>query len=434
MTTKTAPPRSNPALGRLIAATGLTNLADGIAVVVWAWLGTLLTRDPLLVALMPMALRLPWFLLALPAGIVTDRVDRRRLIVVMDLCRCGGFVAVAMLVWTAVPLPPAPASGLTSPGLFAALLVCAFVIGAAEVFRDNAAQTILPTIVSHDVLEQANGRLLSVELIGNALLGPALGAFLIAAALPLPFAVNAVAFGLSAVFMIGLAGRFRPVRATRAGIAQELREGLDVLRGAPLLRLLAWITGIWNLLHQMVVIALVLHVQENLGLGARAYGLILAAGAVGGILGGIFAARVVRAMGPGAAARWMTLASALAFAAIAMAPNAVVLALVLAAFEFTGLVWNTVSVSYRQRAVPDALLGRVNSLYRMLAWGMMPLGLVLSGVVVRLVDGMAAREVALVAPFWVAAAGVAVLTALVWRPLGRRFAAVQAQMPSRSSV
>ena len=65
-------------LGRFIAASGLANLADGIAVVVWAWVATLLTREPVLIALMPIALRLPWMLFALPAGIVTDRTDRRR--------------------------------------------------------------------------------------------------------------------------------------------------------------------------------------------------------------------------------------------------------------------------------------------------------------------------------------------------------------------
>ena len=61
-----------------VAASGLTNLADGIAVVAWAWMATLLTRDPFLIALMPVALRLPWFIFAIPAGIITDRVDRRK--------------------------------------------------------------------------------------------------------------------------------------------------------------------------------------------------------------------------------------------------------------------------------------------------------------------------------------------------------------------
>lgn len=422
---------SRAPLARFIAASGLTNLADGVAVVVWAWLASLLTRDPLLVALMPVALRLPWFLFALPAGIVTDRVDRRRLILAMDVARAVAFALAAAAVWTASPLPPPPEGGTAAPALFAALLVCALGVGTAEVFRDNAAQTMLPALVPHAALERANGRLWSVELVGNSLLGPALGAFLIAAVIWLPFALNAAAFALAALLLTTLRGQFRPeARATRAWRA-ELGEGVGFLRGAALLRLLAVITGVWNLLHQMVVIALVLHVQENLGLGARAYGLILAAGAAGGILGGLVAERVVRMMGPGRAAQWMTLASAAAFGAIPLAPNGAALALVLAAFEFTGLIWNTVSVSYRQRTIPDALLGRVNSVYRLLAWGMMPVGLILSGLIVRGAEGLLPREAALGAPFVVAALGAVLLTAFAWGPLGRGFrSAARADGPS----
>ncbi|WP_415401837.1 MFS transporter [Tateyamaria sp. SN3-11] len=409
-------------LSKFILASGMTNLADGIAVVVWAWVASLLSRDPILIALMPIALRLPWFLFALPAGVVTDRVDRRRLILAMDVVRALAFGTAALVVLTSLPFAPPATDGTDMPVLFAALLGCAVLVGTAEVFRDNAAQTMLPAIVSHDQLERANGRLWSVELVGNSLLGPALGAFLIAWVIWLPFALNTAAFALAVVLMIGLQGQFKPARAEARDWRKELGQGLAFLRDAPLLRLLAVVTGVWNLLHQMVVIALILYVQESLGLEAWAYGLILAAGAVGGIAGGLVADRVVARMGPGASAQWMTLASAVAFVAIPLAPNGIVLAIVLAAFEFTGLIWNTVSVSYRQRSIPDALLGRVNSIYRLLAWGMMPIGLLLSGLVVSWAETTVAREVALVTPFVVAAVGAALLTLLAWRPLGTGFA------------
>ncbi|WP_353471407.1 MFS transporter [Salipiger sp. H15] len=409
-------------LRRFILASGMTNLADGVAVVVWAWLATLLTRDPLLVTLMPITLRLPWFLFALPAGVVTDRMDRRRLIVAMDVVRACAFALAALVIWLALPLAPAPDTGTASPGLFTALLGCALLVGTAEVFRDSAAQTMLPAIVPHAELERANGRLWSVEMVGNALLGPAVGAFLIASVVWLPFALNALAFLGAVLLMRTLQGRFTPRRDAARDWKRELGDGLAFLRGSALLRLLAVITGVWNLLHQMVVIALVLHVQENLGLGASGYGLILAAGAVGGVLGGFCAERIVRRLGNGPSAQWMTLASALAFAALPLAPNGWALAAVLAVFEFCGLVWNTVSVSYRQRHVPDAILGRVNATYRLFAWGMMPLGLLLSGLVIRFAEEVMPRALALQMPFVVAAAGVVVLTAWAWRPLDAGFA------------
>lgn len=409
-------------LQRFIAASGMTNLADGVAVVAWGWIASLLTRDALLVALVPVALRLPWFLLALPAGVITDRVDRRRLILRMDALRGVAFALAALALWGALPLAAAPVEGVSSPWLYAALVLAAFVVGGAEVFRDNAAQTMLPAFVPPAGLERANGQLWSAELLTNALIGPALGAALIAVWLPLAFGLNALAYGLAMLLVAGVAGQFRPERADARNWRAELGEGLAFLRARPLLRTLAWTTGFWNLFHQMIVIGVVLHAQENLGLSATAYGLTLAGGAVGGIAGSLLGERISRALGPARTMQWMVLASGPCFAAMAVAPNAVTLGLCFAAMEFSGFVWNVVSVSTRQRMIPDALRGRVNSLYRLLAWGMMPLGLVLSGVVVTLGEAVLPREVALTLPFWAAGLGSILLGLVVWRAIWRGFA------------
>lgn len=412
----------NQHLFRFIAASGLTNFADGIATVAWAWLASLLTRDPLLVATVAMALRLPWFLCAIPAGIVTDRVNRRTLIIWMDIIRAGAFLIAALSIWLALPLTEATNTGVSNLPLYLSILFAAFLVGTAEVFRDNAAQTMLPSIVSHDTLERANGRLWSVELVGNALLGPALGAFLLSFYLPLPFATNALAYLLAIALISRLSGQFTPEKADAPNWRKELREAYEFLRDAPLLKTLALITGFWNLLFQMMLIALILHVQENLGLSATAYGLILAAGAVGGILGGFVGDRIVRTIGPGRSAQLTLGASAVLFFGVGLAPNGVTLAIMLACFEFVGLVWNTVAVSYRQRTIPDRMLGRVNSLYRLLAWGMMPVGLLLSGLAVRTMGTVTDRGVALVSPFILAGAGGLLLTVFGWRALGRGFA------------
>ncbi|MEL6914178.1 MAG: MFS transporter [Pseudomonadota bacterium] len=414
--------QSRQAFIRFVSASGLTNLADGIATVLWAWVATLLTRDALLVAVMPVALRLPWFLFALPAGVLADRVDRRRLILAMDLVRAGAFALAGLAVALALPLPAAAETGASVPWLFAGLLGAAFLVGTAEVFRDNAAQTMLPALVPKASLERANGRLWSVELLGNELIGPALGAFLIAASLWSPFALNAAAFAVAAALLASLPGAFRPPPRARADWRAELAEGFAFLRASPILTALALITGGWNLLWMMVTVALILHAQETLGMSAPAYGLLLAAGAVGGIAGSLVAERIIARLGPGRTAQWMLLASALAFAAIPLAPNAWVLAAILAPFQATGLIWNTVSVSHRQRITPDAILGRLNSVYRLLAWGMMPLGLLLSGWLIGVSEGAVPRNVALTVPFYAAALGAALLTLAGWRPLGRGFA------------
>lgn len=412
------------ALQRFISASGMTNLADGIAVVAWGWIASLLTRDALLVALVPVALRLPWALLALPAGLVTDRVDRRRLIIAMDALRALAFAGAAFALWLALPLGAAPGTGVSAPGLYAALLLAAFVVGGAEVFRDNAAQTMLPALVPPERLERANGQLWSAELLTNALIGPALGAFLIGLWLPLAFGLNALAYGGAMLLVAGLAGQFRAERSDRHGWRAELGEGFLFLRGIPLLKTLAWTTGFWNLFHQMIVIGVVLHAQENLGLSAQAYGLTLAGGAVGGIAGSLMGERIGKALGATRTMQWMLAASGPCFVAMALAPGAWTLGLCFAAMEFSGFVWNVVSVSTRQRLIPDGLLGRVNSLYRLLAWGMMPLGLVLSGLVVSLGETFVARDLALVLPFWVAGMGSFGVAAVVWSGIARGFAGI----------
>ncbi len=407
---------------RFVASAGLSNLADGISTVAWAWLASLLTRDALLIALVPVVLRAPWFVCALPAGILTDRIARLPLIRAMDGLRGVAYLMLAISLWLTGPLAQTPADGIAHPALYGVLLLCAAIVGIAEVFRDNAAQTMLPALVPSDALERANGRLWSVELVGNALLGPALGAFLIAAVLAAPFALNAVACFAALLLLQGLP-KGAPLPRNTPDWKAELREGFAFLGQHKLLRQLAWITGFWNLLYEMAAIALVLHVQENLGLGARTYGLILAAGAVGGIAGGWCGAWIIERLGQARTAQIMLMFSAPAFAAMAIAPGAITLALVLAIFSFTGLVWNTVSVSYRQRMIPDAILGRVNSIYRMMAWGMMPVGLMLSGILVQTADGPFARDIALTSPFWAATFGAVILGLSGWRALGRGFAA-----------
>ena len=412
------------ALQRFIGASGMTNLADGVAVVAWGWIASLLTRDALLVALVPVALRLPWFLLALPAGLVTDRVDRRRLILAMDALRALAFLGAASALWAALPLATAPAEGVSAPVLYWSLLLSAFVVGGAEVFRDNAAQTMLPALVPPERLERANGQLWSAELLTNALIGPALGAFLIGLWLPLAFGLNAAAYGLAILLVAGLAGQFRAARTDRRGWKAELGEGFAFLRGMPLLQVLAVTTGFWNLFHQMIVIGMVLHAQENLHLSAQAYGLTLAGGAVGGIAGSLMGERIAARLGAVRTMQWMLAASGPCFIAMAIAPGPWTLGLCFAAMEFTGLVWNVVSVSTRQRLIPDRLLGRVNSLYRLLAWGMMPVGLVLSGLVVSLGEVLMARSAALVLPFWLAGLGSIAVAVLVWGAIRNGFAAI----------
>lgn len=409
------------AFARFGAAVGLANLGDGIAVVAWAWIASLLTRDPLWITILPAALRVPWVLFALPSGILADRMDRKRLIVFCDLIRALAYGVAGGAMVLSLPLAEPVIDGIGRATLYWSLLSLGFVIGCAEVARDNAAQSMLPSIVPSETLERANGLLGSIETVGNSMAGPALGAFIVAIFVPLPFLAIAVALLFAALLTASLKGDFKPAERKMLAWRAELVEGFRFVVGHPMLRVLVLITGFWNFFAEMSIIALVLHIQENLNAGATTYGLILAVGAIGGVVGGIAVTPLMKLFPTGMLAQWMNLAAAPMFLLIAFAPGPITVAVAMFFFYLSGIVWNTLSISYRQRVVPDEIRGRVNSVYRLFAWGMMPLGLVASGAIVSIVEGPLGRETALTIPFLVAAAGVFVLAALSWRPLGRGF-------------
>ncbi len=387
----------------LFSATAVSNLGDGVGALAFPWLATLLTRDPVLIAFVAFATHLPWFLFAMPVGVLVDRSDRRHLIVMADLFRLLVSLGVIALIATSLPQGAAPAgSDALVPIL--ALAGLAFFLGTAEVVRDNAAQTLLPSVVQGKQLETANGQLWSIEQIMGSFVGPPLAGVLIAWAVPGPFLLNACVFGLSAwlIWLVALPPR---VAVPPRGLWVEMMEGWRYLRGHATLFRLAVMLGIMNLIHMMVTTVLVLYAQEVLGLGPTGHGLLLTAGAAGGVLGGLAGPWIIRKLTPTRSlhlALWMM---PLAFALMAIAPGPWLTALALFIEMLAALIWNITTVSYRQREIPGALLGRVNATYRFFGWGMMPVGALLGGALVDVAAPEVGRLMALRLPFACAAFG-----------------------------
>src|SRR5918996_1659971 len=180
---------------KLWTASVISNLGDGVSIIAYPWLASALTRNPLHIAAVAVATRLPWLLFALPAGVITDRVDRRRLVAWMDVFRflfTFGIAVIVFLIQSDLSSPEAIEGGLATPpesaGLLLALVyLAALLLGTAEVFRDNSAQTLLPSIVAKENLEKANGRMWGAEMVMNSFVGPPLGGILLAVAFSLPF-------------------------------------------------------------------------------------------------------------------------------------------------------------------------------------------------------------------------------------------------------
>jgi MFS family permease len=362
----------------------VSNLGDGITFAALPLLVASLTRDPAAVAGVTLAARLPWLLFALPVGAFTDRVDRRRAMIAANVVR--GSVALG--------LAAAVAAGTAEVWM---LYLSGFVIGIAEVVYDNSAQTFLPSIVATPQLSTANGRMLTAELVANAFAGPPLGALLFSVAVSLPIFLDAGSFLLTIPLLAAIGGTYRaagPVGgATSAGdgspsrsrsrprLHREIAEGLRWLWGNRLLRLLAVMLAVANLCGTMGQAIFVLFAQEELGIGDRAFGLLLTTFAVGGVMGGMVAGRVHRRAGTGHTLVGSYLTFTLADGLTGAAGDPWTVGLLSVAIGLGGAVWNVVTVSLRQTVIPDHLLGRVNSVYRFLGWGSIPLGALAGGLV-----------------------------------------------------
>jgi len=415
--TRSGPRRKRLPLGpnyrKVYAASVISNLGDGVAQIGYPWLASAVTRNPLLIARVAVAQCLPWLLFTLPAGVITDRVDRRKAIVAMDLLRGGLTVLVGLAVLglgTDLPKPADVENVVgTQTNLYVILLVASLLLGSAEVMRDNSAQTIIPSIVAPDNLERANGRMWSAEQIANTFVGPPLGSLLIAGAFFLPFVFDAASFIASAALVFLVVGQFR---ARPAGAAPprrgdwkiELKEGVRWLWRHPLLRPMAIILGCLNAIGMLQFATLVLFAQEILDTSPIEFAVLMKGAAVGGVIGGYVAPAIRDRLGSGPAL-WLTLfATALTPIPIALTSWWPLVFSMFSLYSLVGVVWNVITVSLRQTIIPDELLGRVNSVYRFFAWGMMPIGTALGGITVAVIEPSWGREAALRAPWFLSAA------------------------------
>ncbi|GAA1016198.1 MFS transporter [Nocardiopsis tropica] len=354
-------------------SSGLSNLADGVLKVALPLVALRFTDSPLLIAGVAFALTIPWLLLSLPAGALADRYDRRRLMVGANLAR--GLLLAGLAAALALDL-----------GSVWLLYAVALGVGTAETVHDTSAQSILPQVVGRDRLSRANGRLHAVELTAHQFAGPPLGGILVALGLAAAFTAPAALWLVAAGTLVLVRGSFRTERAAPATMRTDIAEGLRFLWRHRTLRTLAAMVGLSNFSTNAAFTVMVLFAvgpASPMGLSEPAYGLLLTATAAGSVLGALTAEHVERLLGRA----WSLRVSALAFAVLVGVPALTADPLVIGAGFFVGgvglSVWNVVTVSLRQRITPDHLLGRLNSAYRLLAWGTLPLGAAAGGLIAQ---------------------------------------------------
>jgi MFS family permease len=268
------------------------------------------------------------------------------------------------------------------------LYLVALGAGVAETLYDTSAQSMLPQLVRRDQLSRANGRLFGAQLTANEFVGPPLGGALVLAGAALAFAVPAALWLAAVGALLLLSGPFRVARAQRTTLRTDVAEGLRFLWRHRILRTLAVMTGVFNLASNGLFAIFVLYAVgpgSAMELTEPGYGVLLATLAAGSLTGSLLAEPLERWLGR---ARTLTLAFSMA-ALIALTP-ALTADPVLVGLAFFGggmaiIVSNVITVSLRQLITPDRLLGRVNSGYRLFAWGTRPIGALTGGVLGQLV-------------------------------------------------
>jgi MFS family permease len=407
---------------KLWAASTTSALGSGLALIAAPLYVASRTSSPLIVSGATGVAWLPWLLFALPGGVLVDRVDRRRLMVMIDWTRVAAMAVLATAI-------------ATGHGSIALLYAVLFVINTGEIVFRSASQAMIPAVVPRARLERANGWLTGGTTLTQGMLAGPLAGFLFAVAVWIPFFVNAGTYLASAVLIGLVAGTYRsslrpaaatssPSAASAAGAAgaagavrglrsvrADIAEGFGWLMGQRLLRTMSILIGLLNVTLTAATAVLVLLARERLGLGSVGYGLLFTCIAAGGILGAVIGDRLIGWVTATWTIRIGLLVEAGTHLVLATSRDAYLVGFILFAFGVHSSLWTIVGSSLRQRLTPPEMLGRVGSTGLFIAAGGNCVGAVLGGVI--------ASNFGLTAPYWIGFVVAVLVSAATWRVFDR---------------
>lgn len=384
-----------------------SDLADGLIFVGIPLIALTLTTDPWLIAIVGLAVRLPWLVATLPVGVVIDRYPGLAVLTTASALRVPAALVLCVLT----------ASGVLG---YWELVVLAFLLQTIGNVIDMASQSSVRSMVPRDQLGRANSIMQTAQILLAQFLAPAAAGFLVAWSASGSTMV-AVVLAVVAFVLVSLpavrrehakhgAAASRGTRVTSTG----LRIGFRYFRRRPDLLQLALTAGANNLSYSMMLTILPLWViaPGPLQLGEVAYGLILSALAIGSFVGGVLMHRMnVERV------RWIVKVGPplIGVLYIVMAvPSPVVLAIALALCGLIVVIWNVFSISRRHESIPASLFGRVNAAYRFATWGGIPLGSIFAGALASTIGDWSVFVVAGLAPI------LAGLLPILARPAARR--------------
>ena len=390
------PKRLGSGFRLLIASSWSAYLGDGFAIAALPLLVASRTHNPSLVALASLLQRLPWLLFGLASGVVSDRFNRIRLVVLVESVRAGLLIALASTIflgWANISL----------------LLFAAFAIGISEVFSETATDTITPTLIPSEDLSLATSRRYTGVVTLNQLAGPPIGSILYAVSTALPFIGQAVLVGFSALTIARV--KLPPYKSSvaKSHLRQEVIEGCRWIVHHAAVRTLFVTIFIFNITFGAAWAVLVLFAEERLRLGSLGFGVLTAAGAIGGVIGTTFYGWLTRKIALSNILRGGLIIEALTHLSFAVTRNPIFATVVMTIFGAHAFIWGTAAVTVRQSSVPIELQGRVGSVYSIGMYAGLVFGSALGGVI--------GSRFGVTAPFWFAFYGSVLFIIVIWRQL-----------------
>ena len=362
---------------RIWSASLITNLVDGVLRLATPLLAVSLTEDPILIGALSALGLLPWLFFAIPIGAIVDRVDRRKALVLGNLLRAliAFFIAFAVL------------QGFINIWL---LLISVFFFGICEVLVDTTSQSVLPQILDKSNYERGNSRLQISEVIVSQFAGAPLSGFLYAVSIALPFYFSTTGFILAGLLILLFpfereinARKEGEVGQAKLGLKGDIKFALNYLYQDKQIFSIVVITTSLGFFYSLSNAIAPLFILKELNVSPAMFGVVLAIGGIGALIGSIAAPMASKYLGRGRALAINVFLASLLVIFIGLSPNAYFFVVVSVLIGFTISVWNILLMSLYQSLIPPELYGRIHGARRTIVWGLMPIGSLLGGVIAR---------------------------------------------------
>ena len=348
----------------------VSSAGDGMFLTAFPLLAAILTRDPVLIAGVTIASRLPWLMFSLFTGALADRMDRRKLMIGADLIRLVivGLLGIAILtdvvnIWM--------------------LYLSAFLLGTCETLHVNAAQGLIPAIVKPEDLLEANARFASGQIVAAQFIGPPLGVAMFNASMSLPFLADAATFAGSAALVARVPDE-HAVEPPTTKILQDIKEGIRYTIETVSLRRLTEILMVVNFFYFAANSLLVLYNEDLLGGNKVTFTALSIGAASGTVISRFFLDKITTKLGKTRTLQVSLWAWAIATIGLAVAWEPILAIVMHLVLGLGSGWWIALNTTLRQQITPTRMLGRMNAVSRTVTWGIVPFGALFGGIAARL--------------------------------------------------